>query len=552
LLRRALFCSLLWTALAAAHVEATASEGIQWRPLELEFAAAMSDSEPSTVDLTVSFTGPGEERYDVLAFWDGGRRWLVRFAPTVPGVWSFATGCPASARDPGLHCRNGTVTVEPAQGKNPLFLHGGVLHVSPNKRYLTYSDGTPFFWLGDTWWFCPSALCPFDGSSKSGIPSMYRALVDTRTQQGFTVAQLAFLGTGGVSRFFKTSMWTPEAVEYWREVDRYFTYSNDAGLLLVIGIGFHRGLDSLTLTDLKMLWRYVVARYGAFATTWMIAGEYNLDNLDTRVQKVLDLGRYIKEIDPYRRAMTVHPTYYREDRHQAWAEPWQDFIMLQGGHTELLPPVRAYSDAYGQPNGKPIVEAESSYEGINRFSPERVRLAAYRAIQTGSFGYTYGAHGLWYPTQHRGDTSFFEYGGPSRPWWEALSLPGARQMTVLRDIYESLPWWNLEPRPDATVTAAPVPEHQRVLTKADRDTTFVIYFPPGLTPATKTFLRSTDPRAAYFGMWVDPRDGSTRVVMRDLRPDDQFLLLPAVPDRRDWILLLGKVHTDPSLLDVVP
>ena len=459
----------------------------QWRVTEFTFAAQRAYHNPAVdVDLRVTFTGPAGERYDVPAFWDGGRAWKVRFAPTVPGVWSFVTASTPSD-DMGLHGRREQFDVHPASGDNPLYLHGGQLKVSADKRTLTYSDGTPFFWLGDTWWFAPSQLVPFDGSSNAGVPSMFKALVDTRKAQGYTVAQMAFLGpmaeSHGVNSLEGQGLVHIIDVAYWQNVDRYIDYANAAGIVPVIGLAFHSGVDALSLEDWQFLWRYVIARYGAHAITWLICGEYNaqIGDVDGRVPKVLALGQFIKATDPYKRAMTVHPWWYQGDRRQAWDQPWYDFIMFQGAH-QAYPPASLYYNTYQRPEPKPILEAECNFEGIRGMTDADVRWCAYRAIQAGSFGYTYGAHGLWYPTQNEQDQTFKEWGDPI-PWWVALDAPGGSQMRHLRDIYQSVEWWKLEPRPDAVQMPAGWPEMMRVLVKADRDATVVIYFPRGLKPS---------------------------------------------------------------------
>ena len=41
--------------------------------------------------------------------------------------------------------------IEPYIGENPLYRHGP-FRVSQDKKYFQHIDGTPFFWLGDTWW----------------------------------------------------------------------------------------------------------------------------------------------------------------------------------------------------------------------------------------------------------------------------------------------------------------------------------------------------------------------------------------------------------------
>src|SRR5262249_59404788 len=82
--------------------------------------------------------------------WAGDNVWKVRYASPVVGRHTFQSEC-SSARDKGLHQQTGKVEVRPYAGPNPLYAHGP-LRVAPNQRYLERLDGTPFFWLGDTWW----------------------------------------------------------------------------------------------------------------------------------------------------------------------------------------------------------------------------------------------------------------------------------------------------------------------------------------------------------------------------------------------------------------
>jgi hypothetical protein len=34
---------------------------------------------------------------------------------------------------------------------NPFYTHGPI-RVAASHRHFEHADGTPFFWLGDTWW----------------------------------------------------------------------------------------------------------------------------------------------------------------------------------------------------------------------------------------------------------------------------------------------------------------------------------------------------------------------------------------------------------------
>ncbi len=349
--------------------------------------------------------------------------------------------------DRGLDKQQKTFKAAPAKGTNPLFRHGGILRVSANRRHLTYTDGRPFFWLGDTWWFCPSDLMPVDGSSNPDIPSAYKQAIATRRRQGFTVVQMDFLDRiKGKSAYADFSQTRTVDIPFWRTVDRYFAIANAAGIIPVMGMGW-KG-QPMGIDEWKVLWRYVVARYGACGATLLICGEYNCEGVDTKqVAETLRLGQFIKSVDPWKRAMTIHPSYFRGDRKQAWKEPWYDFIMLQGGHGSA-PPIDVYYNARKNMPVRPVLEGECAYEGIHTFTADDVRNRAWRAFQAGCFGYTYGSHGLWYPTQNEQDRHTKEWGKPT-PWWSALKRPGAEQMGRMRAILETLSWWRLEPLPGA-------------------------------------------------------------------------------------------------------
>ncbi len=589
----------------------------QWRVAEFSFQAKETyQGTPLGVKFGATFTGPDGSVYQVPGFWDGGQTWRVRFAPTVPGEWSFVTASteeeslqfteayqgevmhgnepaqrvdvaldgaeemrllvsdagdgtnydhsdwadaelvradgttvyldtikPAFARqgygelafrtnipgqplriadrtfehglgtharseirypldgsfvrfrawtgvdatvkehgsvrfevllsrrnranigrhDAGLHGQTGTFTALPTEGDNPLYRHGGFLRTSGNGHYLTYADGTPFFWLGDTWWFCPSDSVPIDGSSNPEIPSAFYDMVGVRKAQGFTTIHMAFLGSmDGVNPYTDAMRGPNLSPAYWQKVDRYMDYANANGLMPIIGMGWAG--RPLTPPDWRLLWRHMIARYGAHAVTWLICGEYNVRGVsDELLADNLALGQFIKDTDPYHRAMTVHPWAMGGDRRQAWDQPWYDFIMFQGGHGPA-PRTKTYLDAYARQPVRPVIEGECDYEGIAAFTDADIRNVAYRAIQSGTCGYTYGSQGLWYPTQNEEDKKTDNWGTPL-VWWKALRRPGAVQLGYLRQLYASLDWWKLQPTPDAV----------KLLPPADAEKTGVVY-----------------------------------------------------------------------------
>jgi hypothetical protein len=195
---------------------------------------------------------------------------------------------------------------------------------------------------------------------------------------------------------------------------------------------------------------------------------------------------------------------------------------------------------YGSGSGRPVLEGEVRYEGILGFSTDDTREAAYRAIQAGSFGFTYGSHGLYYPTQDENDKMGWDLFGKSPVWDVALRRPGGDQMRHLRSCYESVEWWKLKPKPTAVETESPLAEMQRILTKADGDTIFLIYFPRRMPAGTKPRLSGVATGSTYSALWFDPRTGKKASLKQALTVHDGKLPLPRKPDERDWMLILRK------------
>lgn len=136
--------------------------------------------------------------------------------------------------------------------------------ISEDGSYFVDRRGDPRLWLGDTWWFCPSSLCPIDSSSQPDIPSMFKALVDLRAKQGFNVVQLAFLGPShpgdrSLLDLYAKSSSERERSAYWLQAKRYVRYANEKGLTVAVGVGFHRDLDTISSDQLQSLWKDVIS-----------------------------------------------------------------------------------------------------------------------------------------------------------------------------------------------------------------------------------------------------------------------------------------------------
>jgi hypothetical protein len=122
---------------------------------EWTFTSAKDHTDPfNQVEVDAVFTDPSGATRRVPAFWAGGKSWKVRYASSFSGKHTFKTVC-SDPTDAGLHGIAGVVQVTKYRGSNKLLKHGPV-RVAADKRRFVHADGTPFFWLGDTWWM---SLC---------------------------------------------------------------------------------------------------------------------------------------------------------------------------------------------------------------------------------------------------------------------------------------------------------------------------------------------------------------------------------------------------------
>ncbi len=151
------------------------------RMAEVSLESAKSYTDPfNQVILDVVFTTPDKHVLRVPAFWAGGNTWRIRYASPQTGTHRFLSEC-SDKTNATLHGIAGEVVVTPYTGSNALFRHGPV-RVADDRRHFAYADGTPFFWLGDTWWMGLVKRLQW--------PADFQQLAADRRDKGFTVVQI--------------------------------------------------------------------------------------------------------------------------------------------------------------------------------------------------------------------------------------------------------------------------------------------------------------------------------------------------------------------------
>jgi hypothetical protein len=468
--KHVIIVSLLLIAFGLAGIALCEDTVGQWEVFEIEMAArdvygnAYVDGLPDDGDglVEVTFTGTSGEAggmsYKITGFWDGAKSWKVRFSPPASGIWSYTS----TSKDPGLNGIKRTFTctewTEEEKKANPL--RRGFIRVCKTGkragRHFEYCDGTPFLWIGGTWWNWTKRDIHF---------SSYKRLVDDRAEKGFTVGQL-FVAGNGWSR--KSSLldetYNVPDVNSIRKVDRMIEYANQKGIVIwVHGWWSSKGLkEAVGEEKIRRWWRYLVHRYGAYNVIWVLAGEYNMyDYGGLGLQFWKNLGQMIDGVDPYERIIGVHPTppaWEGGAGAPQWStgevihkEPWLNYNQTQVGHgrwrNEMIPLIIAGD--YARIPTKPIVVSEPWYEFIKgSAAAEDIRFGAWSAILSGAAGYTYGGGHIW--RAHLSESTEVAGIWPLEEGFhtDTLDYPGAVSIGHMASFLKNISWWELEPHPE--------------------------------------------------------------------------------------------------------
>ncbi len=399
-------------------------------------------------------------RYTLAAFWDGGKTWKARFAPPAPGEWSWSN----ASKDPGLAAGSGNIKVtewtEAEKQANPA--RRGFIRVSQKGpragRYFEYADGTPFLWIGDTWW---------NWTKRGILSSSFQKLADDRAAKGFTVGQVFFSPNGLLNRTYDSPN-----LEQIRKVEAMFAYANSKGITVWIHPWWSRERlnERVSEEQMRRWWSYAVARLSAYNVIWTLAGEYNMNNYGGfGLSFWKDLGAVVKNEDPYRRIVSAHPTppgWSGGADAPQWStgevlhsEPWLDYNQSQVGHArwrnEMIPLVIAAD--YARQPAKPTVVTEPWYEFIaGNPAALDIRYGAWAAVLSGAAGHSYGGGHVWWA--HLPELPAGQGSWPLEKSFETntLDYPGSRSMSFMAKFLGSLPWWKLEPHPEL-VSEYPAP-----------------------------------------------------------------------------------------------
>ena len=440
------------------------------------------------------------------------------------------------------------------------------LKVSENHRYLTYEDGKPFFYLGDTAWEL------FHRTDRKEA-DMYLA---DRAAKGFTVIQAVALAeleglrepnSYGHRPLIDNDPARPDVRDgpnndYWDHVDYIVNKAESLGLHVGMlptwgdkwNLKWGVGPEVFTPKNAEAYGRFLGNRYKNKPIIWILGGDRPIEK-PVHLEIIRAMAKGIKAGDGGRNLMTLHPSGRRNSATEFHNDAWLDFNMIQSGHERPAEPSHAYATKnLALKPLKPTLDGEPCYDDHpvkgpvwnNRNEPGAylpwfdewdIRRPAYESILAGACGHTYGNHNIWQMwLPGREPISIAR-----TPWYEALHHAGATQMKFMRGLFEARPFWKLVP--DQSLVANPSSEARAA--RASDGHFAVFYLPKGgeLRVLTKGLKGES-----LVGHWFNPRHNSAQLIGTFSKGNTIAFTAPHSGRNNDWVLVLDDSSAELPLL----
>ena len=524
--------------------------------VEWEYQSARSYANPfRDVDLTAEIRRPDGEVFRLPAFWAGGRTWKFRFSTPTSGEYAFATVC-SDTTNQSLHQQQGALSVTPYAGDNPLYQHGGV-QVSTDQGYLAHADGTPFFWLADSWWH--------GMTTRFRWPDDFQHLTQDRKEKGFTTIQFAVGFPCDIAPFDPRGQneagdpwdtaWHSINPDYFALTDLRIQHLVEQGMMPNIVGAWGYYMKWAGVDNMQQHWRYLIARYGAYPVTWTLAGEATLawyEDLATRWpeekatlrKQWSEVAAFVQTSDPFDRLLTVHPGPNSGDLKPINAMQHIDMVMCQSGHGgyfSLPGSVAVIREAQALYPDKPVIHGEVCFEGMEGKSGHDVqRFLFWSNMLMGTPGFSYGVEGIW---QFNTEEQTF---GPSPvgnvwgnvPWEIAHQYEGSREIGLGKKFLENYRWWKLTPVQNRVESQYDDVVSVPFAATIGDDHLFVYMFrkPASWQPYQ---INGLSPQRAYPVTWFNPITGDA-IEDRFSANSAGKITIDRAPIMQDWVLVVDQ------------
>ena len=257
-----------------------------WSPCELVFelsakAAAAHPDPYSSVELRAEFRSANMRTYALPAYWDGGNRMVLRFAPTEAGHWEYRLTSNVPEWDGLTGAFNAGVSDAPGFLRVANVHHWATTAVANQAHLWMGASEMRFAWLDD---------------------ADFRAVVDARAGQKFNHLRGLVLGEGSTLGFRAPG--SPDLAHFQR-LDQRIAYINSKGLTADLVLAPSPAALIRLVPDpasLRRFLRFLVGRYAARDVTWQ-----GLEEFESQAGArglLAEAGALIKQLDPYQHPRT--------------------------------------------------------------------------------------------------------------------------------------------------------------------------------------------------------------------------------------------------------
>ena len=434
-----------------------------------------------TVNIKAEIRSPRARTVAPMAFWDGGNRMVVRFAPTGEGQWDYKI----TSNIQRFHNKEGQLAATASE-------HPGFLRPANGHHWMTMENRKPHLWMGDTRY-------DFAWMDRAGFTTW----IDIRAGQKFNHVRGYAIGRG--DRATWTSADKPD-VSFYKKLDDRVGEMNRKGIVVDLILGqdqdhLRKEFPSAAQRDRYI--RYMVSRYAAFNVTWQLVQEFE-EYTDARAL-MKQLGTALKAADPYNHPRTTHTT---STSSPLLPDGWMDYVLYQSSSDDLgaiehqLYPV-------------PFVNAEFGYENsgagqthAHHINSDTFRRRLWNSTMNGQYP-VFGNTGTYGSTTLKPDLKYTD-------------SPGAKAMTVWHDFFAGTRYWELEPYFDVDGGRA----------MALPGTEYIIYIEKPSGPVEVRLEKH-----GYNVKWIDPATGEQRPA-KDFKAERQSFDPPDT--NHDWVLHIER------------
>lgn len=423
------------------------------------------------------------------------------------------------------------------------------LRVASDKRHLETVDGKSFFLLGDTAWELFHRLTRDETE----------VFLKNRADKGFNTILAVALAE---YEFDKPNAYGEMPLEgndptkprdaYFKHVDWVVDKAASLGLYTAMlptwgdkwNKKWGKGPEIFTPENAAIYGEWLAKRYADKPIIWILGGDRPVDN-DQQRAIIRAMGAGLKKGDGGRHLISYHPQGSRNSSDFWPDEPWLDFHMFQSGHGKraaanydmnaknlALPALKPTLD--GEPNYEdhPVRSLMKNGKPTEWFDDYDARRAAWWSVLSGACGHVYGTHSIWQfhdPEKRQPVTD------ARTPWQQAMDLPGAQQVGIMKRFFEGLDWTKLQ-RDDKAVAPDVVGTFpaERVVAAVANDRSFTVIYVPKRSSVSVTLTAGAIDEAGARFEGYDPRTGDR------IEVESQGLTIKPKTADTDWVLLIRR------------